>query len=185
MVQRGRAAGRLRALTALAAGGALLLAACGGGGGNDEPQAEELVPDLEEFGLTVQQEGEVVEDANTYRAIFGADDGSNTGVLTDIRIMGNEGAAEAEFSRLAEALQNPPQEFLGAEADQESAEPVDAGDEQTAYVTAEPDNSGNRVWTDLYRAGTVVVITQTLGSDEDGVREVREEVAARVLSEVE
>lgn len=175
-------AGRTRILAGLL-GSAALVAACGGGGDDDTPQAEDLVPDLDDMGMAVQQEGEVVEDMNTYRVIFGGEDGG--GVLTDIRVMETEETAEAEFAQLSEALQTPPQEFLGADVEQETAETIGQGDEQTAYVTAEPDGSGNRVWTDLYRDGPVLLITQTLSADEAAAQDTRETVAERVLSEVE
>ena len=54
------------------------------------------------------------------------------------------------------------------------------GDESRAFVTAEADEKGNRVWTDIYRSGKVVLITQVLSAG-DSAEDLREAIARKVI----
>lgn len=174
---RSRIIPALCAFVALAA-----FSACGG----DDVTAESLVPELGDIGLQIAQEGPdpvAPDDAGIYRALYAdpADDGR--AIVTVIYVKDDEDAAVVEYHSLSRALENPPPDFFGADAEQAETEPIAVGDEQTAFVTADADSRGRRVWTDVYRSGRTVLITQVLGSDDEDQAATRTLVAERVFED--
>lgn len=160
----------------------VFVVACGGGG--EEQTAEGLVPDLGDIGLEVADEGRdplAPDDQDMYRVLYADPEDNGRAVVTVVYREEDEEEASAFFATLAEALGNAPPEFFGVEAEQTSEEPIGRGDEQIAYVTADPDSRGNRVWTDLYRRGRIIILTQVLGNESENQEPTRELIVERIL----
>lgn len=162
-----------------------LASACGGG--NDAMTAKSLIPDLGELDLEVQEEGRdpyASPAQDTYRALYASTDGSARAAVVVLYVQSDVAEAEAGYAQLAKALENPPAEFFGADADQAEAEALSLGDERRAFVTAQADSQGNRVWTDVYRLGRVVAITQVLSPEDADHAFLRQAIAEAILRKV-
>jgi hypothetical protein len=161
---------------------ATILSACGGG----DRSAEELIPDLRDLGFQVVEEGPdpfARPDQDMYRALYADPEDQNRAVVAVIYLEEDEEMARNEFAALSRALENPPPDFFGGEATQIGADPLNLGDERAAFVTAEGDQFGRRVWTDIYRSGRLVLITQVMGMWDVDQSPTRSLVAERVIDE--
>jgi hypothetical protein len=169
---------RIAGTVGMALGAALLVLACGSG----DRTAEDYVPDLSDLGLAILEEGRdpfAPDTVDTWRALYQSSDGRAVIVLVYIET--SQETAEVQYATLATALEHPPPEFFGGNAVQEEIESLDFGDERRSFVTAEADDAGNLVWTDIYRSGTAIAIIQLLIQEEgDGPGE-RREIAEAVL----
>ncbi len=163
---------------------AFVLVACGSGDQWDDVTAEGLTPEFDDLDLPLvsEDEGGVLDSGlDSRRALYSSSDGARQ-VLSVIQVAEDDDQAQLLYSNFVEQLANPPPElFFGAEAEQVDAESLSLGTEDTAYVTAEPDDHNNRVWTDVYRTERVVVVTQVLGPDEGEQADLRQTVAERIL----
>ena len=156
---------------------AVATSACGGG----EKSAEDRMPNLGSEGFAIIEEGRdqfAAPGLDTYRALYQSADGRAAIVL--IYVEESEVRALDQYAVLSVALENPPPEFFGGEAAQDEAVALAIGDESRAFVTAEADEKGNRVWTDIYRSGKVVLITQVLSAG-DSAEDLREAIARKVI----
>lgn len=156
--------------------GALAIA-CGGG----DRSAEDYIPELSDHGLALIEQGRdpfADENIDMWRALYQSADGRAAIVL--VYVQDGESEAEVQYATLATALERPPPEFFGADATQVETDAIDLGDERRSFVTAAPDDAGNRVWTDIYREGTVIAIIQLLTASEDATEE-RRAIATEVL----
>ncbi len=116
----------------------------------------------------------------SHRALYASADG-RTSALLFVFVTDDEPLATQQFAALRTALKNPPPDALGGPATMVDAEPPDVGQEHHAYVTAEPDAQGNRVWTDIVREGRTVAVLQLLASGDDDHRDLRGSILERVL----
>lgn len=165
---------------ALAAIGLISLLAVGCGG-SDSSAAQDMIPDLKDQGFQLAEQGKdpfAGPEIDTYRALYQADDGRAAMVL--IYVEDNATAAQARYASLSTALEHPPAEFFGADAEQSDAESIAIGDEQRAFVTAQADQQGNLIWTDIYRSGRTIAIIQLLASGEDQ-QDLRRAIASAVF----
>jgi len=165
----------------LVACAALVMSACGGA----EAKAQDLIPDLTDQGLKLMEKGRdpyLPEEKDTYRAIFADRQDATRGVLTAVYVEDDEAGAVETFEVLKAALKNPPPVFFGGEAVQAEAPQLEVGDQSMAWVTEQPDRNGRVIWTDLYRSGRTVLLTQVLGSYDVDHSEFRLLVAERVFS---
>ncbi|GBD22769.1 hypothetical protein HRbin29_00413 [bacterium HR29] len=89
--------------------------------------------------------------------------------------------AARQFATLAEALRTPPPTVFGAPTAMVDEASPPLGEERRSYRARDPDSQGNTVWTDIYRAGTVVVIVQYLGPASGDSLAVRTAAASRTL----
>lgn len=147
---------------------ALTVAAAACGGSDSTRAAEEYIPELQDLGFQLVDQGRdpfAPENVDTHRALYQDADGRAAIVL--VYVEEDETRAEAQYATLSTALEHPPPEFFGAEAEQTETEPIDIGEEQRAFVTATPDQQGNLIWTDIYRSGTAIAIVQVLAMGED------------------
>jgi hypothetical protein len=85
------------------------------------------------------------------------------------------------YATLAVALENPPPEFFGGNAQQIETEALEFGNERRSFVTAEPDDAGNLIWTDIYRAGRAIAIIQLLIQESEDAEGGRRAIAEAVL----
>ncbi len=155
----------------------LCFVACGGG----EKSAEDRVPDLSDQGFAIIQEGRdqlADPSLDTYKALYQSADGRSAIVLVYVENSVEE--AQGQYATFATALANPPPEFFGGDAQQTPSDALSLGDESQAFVTAAPDKNGNLVWTDIYRSGKVVLITQVLANS-DSATDLRTTIATKVF----
>ncbi|MBI2766325.1 MAG: hypothetical protein HYX53_10510 [Chloroflexi bacterium] len=174
---------------------AVSVVACGGGDSGTpaatEPavtiaadkKAKDLLPDLGPLGYTiVQQEadpGAQLTGQDAYRAIYQKGQGPQ-GALVEIFLFPDENAAKQQFGALSSALKKPSAEFLGGSATFVDAPSPNVGDERKSYMTTTKDAQGNRAWTDLYRIGRLLVLTQTLDAATGDQLAVREGIVKQV-----
>jgi hypothetical protein len=151
-------------------------------GCSDEKRtAEDYVPDLSDLGLATIEQGRdpfAAENIDTWRALYQSADGRSVIVL--VYVESSEVNAELQYATMATALEHPPPEFFGGDAEQVETDTIDLGDERRAFVTATPDDAGNFVWTDIYRSGPVIAIIQLLTAQADASMD-RRDVAEAVL----
>lgn len=157
-------------------------------GGDSEPTARSLLPKLESIGLEIAEEGRdpfAAPSQDTYRARYVATDGSARAAIVVLFVEPDTPAAESNYASLAKLLENPPAEFFGADAEQTETDALELGDERRSFVTAQADSQGNRVWTDIYRKGTVIAVIQVLSPQDADYDALRLSVAEEILNRVE
>jgi hypothetical protein len=146
-------------------------------------KAKDLLPDLGPLGYTiVQQEadpGAQLTGQDAYRAIYRKGQGPQS-ALVELFLFPDEAAAKQQFSALSSALKKPSAEFLGGSAAFVDAPSPNIGDERKSYMTTTKDAQGNRAWTDLYRIGRLLVLTQTLDAATGDQIQVREGIVKQV-----
>ncbi len=107
----------------------------------------------------------------------------NGSILVRLYVLGDSASAEKQWAAFAEALRNPPPDVLGGSAKMVDVASPQVGQLQKSYVTEKPDASGNLVWTDIYRQGKVVLLTQVLSSSSSDGMALRKTVAERALAQ--
>ena len=176
------------------------MAAAGCGGDDDAPKtgaagttaaalkAADLVPDLGPLGYTLVQQGRdpaAIGSADVYRALWQKGQTSPKGALAAIYVFADANTATQQFTILADALRNPPPDYLGgAKATFDPAPSPKVGDQQRSYATKDPDGQGNRAWTDIYRVGRVVAIIQLLDSAQSDQVQLRTTLAGKIQEKV-
>jgi len=145
-------------------------------------KAQELLPDLSAEGFQKMEELRAPLQApgqDNYRAAYRHQE-TNGMAVVDINVVGDEAMAKSVFKTSAEALKNPPPDFVAGAKGWQSTGSPDIGDERQAYVTTNVDPQGNKAWSDIYRFGRVVVITQVLAPGDNDQLGLRKQVAEEV-----
>lgn len=186
----------------LAGAVALALAASGCGGGDDAPPsgtpaaaetatpgptltAAKMLPDLAALGFHVVSQGRdpaAQPGQDAHRGLFQKDSAPKMSARVDVQVLADEQQAQSVWGVKAEAMRNPPPDFIGASATLATTTPAAAADQARAYVTARADSQGNLVWTEVYRFGRSVVIVQLLGADSAEATRARRTVAEAVAA---
>lgn len=175
----------------------LIAAACGGddddeGDGTatstapEDLNAVELVPDLTGEGFN-QTTPERVPNTGELDIAFSIYEHPADPVLqarTEVRVYPSEEIADQDFELQAEGWKNPPPGLFGGNPNNQEAPPLEGLDDAAAYLAANPDPQGFRLWTDVYRIGPVIVVAHVLGQDEADVAPVRQAMADAVSAEV-
>ena len=89
--------------------------------------------------------------------------------------------AKAQYTAFAEALRNPPPEFVGVNAKFVDTMSPEVGEDRKSYMTEKPDTGGASVWADVYLKGRTVLLVQVVDVSEDG-QPLRTQAAERALS---
>jgi len=178
-----------------------MLAGCGDGDDNNAPdstqaggaqasgakatRAVELIPDLVPLGFLAdpsERDPAAVAGQDAHRALFQQQAGAKLGARVDATLHADVATATSQYATLSEALRKPPPDLFGGASTQADAEATGIGDQSKAYVTAQPDKDGNRVWTDVYRFGRSVVIVQVLGTSEPEALKARRSIAQLIAA---
>ena len=133
---------------------------------------------------------------NGARALYELPDTHERRVIVIAFTSANTADAETLYGNVAEAyrvmplaaLLANPLAFESAEGQPPVNTEIDggpgAGDAATWFRTAQSDDFGTNVWTDVYRVGTTVAVVQVLDRDEAHAAEIREEAARRLEARV-
>lgn len=176
------------AVQALAIGGT----ACGGDDSDADPtraasvaatvNARSLLPNLTDLGFTVTESGPDPGNPtfDSAVAIYKGKDAQQE-VQVRIFVLPTEAAANTQFNAFAEALRNPPKEFLGVETKFVDAASPQVGDARKSYRTEAADSRGYSAYTDVYRKGRTVLLTQVVDKAAEGAP-LRERVATLAMA---
>jgi hypothetical protein len=159
--------------------------ACGGGSGSKDPvpKAANLIPDLSSFGYTLKDQGKdpaVPPHSESARALYQGARGYQ-GVQIRLWVFDNPSDGKKLFDQYAAQLVHPPPDFLGADVAQADTTSPQIGEQRKSYVTAKSDHLGDRVYTDLYRSGHVVLLTQVIDQETVDLLPTRTNVAQEVF----
>ncbi|MEX0784645.1 MAG: hypothetical protein WD557_18575 [Dehalococcoidia bacterium] len=147
--------------------------------------ASKLLPSLTDLCLGMTASGrDPAELAGMQSALALYNDASNPKEQVQLRVyvMPSPQLARAQFDAFAEALRNPPPEFVGVEAKFVDAASPQLGESRKSYMTESPDSGGYSAWSDVYLKGRTVVLVQVVDVSEDG-QPTRTQAAERALSE--
>jgi hypothetical protein len=149
--------------------------------------AKDLVPDLSAMGYKMVDEFSQplkVPGQDNFRRAFVRNGDSARVALVDVTVHATEAGAQTAYAQAAEQWRNPPPGvFGGIESFEQTPSPA-VGDEQRSYVSSNSDRAGNRAWTDVYRAGTVVFVVQVLDRGDSDQLELRGQIAAKVADQL-
>jgi hypothetical protein len=175
----------------------LLGAACGGDDDDDSDttstsaapadlNAVELVPDLtgEGFNQTTPERLPNTGELDIAFSIYEHPADPVLQARTEVRVYPSEEIADEDFELQAEGWKNPPPGLFGGDPDNQDAPPLEGLDDAAAYLAANADPQGFRLWTDVYRIGPLIVVAHVLGQDEADVAPVRQAMADAVSAEV-
>jgi hypothetical protein len=169
---------------------ALTAAGCGGEDDDATPPpptgaaaatARSLVPKLDDLGFTLTESGP--DPGNpSFDSAVALYKGKEPQQQVQVRIyvLPTEAAANTQFNAFAEALRNPPKEFLGVDAKFVDTASPQIGDVRKSYKTQAPDSRGYTAFSDVYRKGRTVVLTQVVDKTAEGAP-VREQVGTRAM----
>ncbi len=119
-----------------------------------------------------------------FRRAFARPEAPGRLAVVDVTVHETLEAATTAYALAAEQWGNPPPGvFTGIERFEETESPG-VGDQQQSYVSTNVDGAGNRAWTDVYRAGNVVVIVQVLDEGNTDQLELRTEIARRTIENI-
>ena len=141
------------------------------------------MPDLAALGLRLvsqQRDPAAQPGQDAHRALYQKDTAPKLSARVDTQVLPDNGQAMQVWGIKAEAMRNPPPDFIGASATFVVAAPAAAGDQARAYVTSKADSQGNLVWTEVYRFGRAVVIVQVLGTDVPETARARATIAQTI-----
>lgn len=147
--------------------------------------AKDLIPNLIALGFSPgpsERDPGALAGQDAHRALFQQQAGAKLGARVDATLHPDAATATSQYATLSEALRNPPPDLFGGESTQKDAEATGIGDASKAYVTANPDKDGNRVWTDVYRFNRAVAIVQVLGTSEAEALKARKAIAQLIAA---
>lgn len=195
MKQR-RPAGRSAALIAVALVGALAVVGCGGDSnvtianvtvtGSQQPSAAtaaEIIPKLDDLGLTLVQQGKPAAVTSSQDAAIAQYQKTSAPAMlarVEVSVLPDVPTATTTFGTLSEALRNIPPDLFGVAATQIDNTSTGIGDQSRAFITAKPDGQGNYVFTDSYRFGRTFVITYLVAKNPDDALKTRKAIAEKV-----
>ena len=183
--------------TLLAATLFLAVPACSGDGSDDEgpaasptatptatpepPNPRDLFPDLSAEGLT-REPVEVIPGPAGFAIAFAVYSGASGAARAEIRTYPSEVAARTDFKTQVEGWKAPPAgQVFPIDPKNVDSEPVSGPDESHGYVSSRADSSGNQIWTDIYRQGSVIVIAHTLSRDPEAAGKIRRAMADGIM----
>ncbi|MCC7366362.1 MAG: hypothetical protein IT303_18545 [Dehalococcoidia bacterium] len=203
--RRGHRALRVAALTLLAVAGLAAAAACGDGGEDDaEPAGSstataaatevttsvkpaDLMPDLsgsgyqkvDAFAGPVAQAGQ-----QNYRTVWAKTANTNLIALVDATVFAKPEDARTNYTTVSAAWKNPPPGLVGGVTGFVDTPSPAVGDERKSYTPSGADSKGNKIWTDVYRIGNVVVVVQVIDAAQGEQMALREQLAKDVAAKV-
>jgi hypothetical protein len=98
----------------------------------------------------------------------------------EIRVYTAIDAAKQDYALQADGWKNPPPELFGGQVKNADHTALTGLEEARAYRTTSVDKDGNRIWTDVYRFGRVVVISHVLGREDKDADPIRRAIAESV-----
>jgi hypothetical protein len=102
----------------------------------------------------------------------------------EVRVYPDATIADGDFELQAQGWKNPPPGLFGGDPNNLDATPLEGLDEAVAYIAANRDAQGFRVWTDVYRIGRVIVVAHVLAQTEDQATPVRHALADAVRAKL-
>lgn len=146
-----------------------------------------VLPDLVSIGF-VRQTAEKMPAPSGLDIAFAVYQGSGAAPLTaraEVRVYPSEAIAHQDFAAQAEGWRRPPPGVFGGDLANADAPALPGLDDARAYLSGKSDAQGNRVWTDVYRVGRVIVVAHVLGKDETAAAPVRNTVAVSIKAKVQ
>jgi hypothetical protein len=184
----------------------MLGAACGGDGDDDEEPddaqptpttcasdtaelpatptaASALLPSLTDLCLGMTESGRDPAELAGMQSALALYKGTDPKEQVQVRIyvLPSADLAKAQYTAFAEALRNPPPEFVGVNAKFVDTMSPEVGEDRKSYMTEKPDTGGASVWADVYLKGRTVLLVQVVDVSEDG-QPLRTQAAERALS---
>jgi hypothetical protein len=98
----------------------------------------------------------------------------------ETRVYPTEAIAETDYTAQAAGWKNPPSDLFGANLNNAEGPKLNAAPGSTSYRSQTRDAGGNRVYTDVYRVGRVIVIQMVLARDESDATPLRNALANQV-----
>ncbi|MBI5948390.1 MAG: hypothetical protein HY875_09650 [Chloroflexi bacterium] len=102
----------------------------------------------------------------------------------ETRVYATEADAKADYATQAQGWKNPPPGLFGPNLNNAAGPTLSGMAEATAYVAQTKDAQGIRVYTDVYRAGRVIVVQHVLSADEPSAGVLRKALADSVKAKV-
>jgi hypothetical protein len=145
------------------------------------------MPDLAELGFVRQPPEKIAAPGGLDIAfsVYEKTTEPRIGARAEVRVYASESAARQDYPTQALGWRNPPPQVFGADLGNMTSPPLQSVPEATAYRATRTDPSGNRIWTDIFRVGRVVVVSHVLARNEEDAAPVRAALAAAVLQAVE
>jgi hypothetical protein len=103
----------------------------------------------------------------------------------EVRVYATEGAAKTDYPIQTEGWKSPPPGVFGIDPKNVSAPALAGMDAAVAYIGSATDQDRNRVFTDVYRVGRVVVVQHVLGQKEADTDPVRKTMADAIKRKVQ
>lgn len=146
------------------------------------PAAEDLFPDLTSHDL-VRGPIETIPGPAGYQIAFAVYQGPAGSARAEIRTYPSEAAARTDFSAQVRGWKSPiPGQVFPIDLQNVDGTALVGPDEAHAYVASRADASGNRVWTDIYRIGPVIVVAHALTDEDDAAADIRLTLAGEILA---
>ncbi len=143
--------------------------------------ARSLLPRLDDLGFTMTESGpDPAKPAFESAVALYKGQEPQQQVQVRIYVLPTAAAANTQFNAFAEALRTPPKEFLGVEAKFVDAASPQIGEVRKSYRTEAPDSRGYTAYSDVYRKGRTVVLTQVVDKTADGAP-LREQAGTRAM----
>ncbi len=170
--------------------------ACGGddGGGASSAttaasgplSATALVPQLQAKGYnqTVPEKVQGTGKVDVVFTIYEQATGARTQGRIEVRVYPDEGVASGDYTAQATGWKTPPPGLFGADLGNADSAPVAGFRDAKAYTAGKADARGNRVFTDVYRQGRVIVVTHVLGPDAGAAQPLRQLLADGIKANV-
>jgi len=161
------------------------VAACGGDDDDSSGNglaAIDIVPSLAAEGFN-QTEPETLPNTGELDIAFSVYERSSQPPVqarAEVRVYPADSDATDDFALQAQGWKNPPPNLFGRDPGNAEIDAVEGVDDAVAYLGANADGQGFRIWTDVYRIGRVVVVSHVLSQDEATVLPIRQRIAELV-----
>ena len=140
--------------------------------------ATDLVPDLSQlkFGRTTP-ERIPAQSLDIAFGVYQRTGNAPAQARVEVRVYPTEENAKGDFKAQAEGWKSPPPTLFGGDPKNVDLPTLTGFADAKAYIASNRDPSGNRVWTDIYRIGRVIVVAHVVAANEGDVTPVRQAVA--------
>ena len=149
-------------------------------------KAADLVPDLSASGYQQADAfgAPALPGQDNWRVVWQKATDAGQIALVDVTVFEDPAFARTAFTSVSAAWENPPPQVVGGASEFVETPSPEVGQERKSYTTPSPDDRGNKIWTDVYRVGNVVVVVQVIDAAANEQIELRERLASEVAAKV-
>ncbi len=142
------------------------------------------IPDVDGYERSVAEKVVAPAGLDIATSLFRKKGTTDVAARLEVRVYKDEATAKSDMAAQALGWKSPPPGLFGSNITNNDSAPLMAFAEATAYRAQAADAQGNRVYTDVYRVGRVIVVQHVLSKSDPEATVLRKAVSDAVQGKV-